>query len=72
MTPSPATCTAHQSVQEISDIMEAKKIRRMPVLDDENNVIGIVSLGDIAVRVPDSELAGETVEQISKPAEPKP
>jgi hypothetical protein len=33
--------------------------------------VGIVSLGDIAVRAEDREQSGETLEKISKPAAPK-
>jgi CBS-domain-containing membrane protein len=54
--------------------MESKQIRRLPILDRNKQLTGIVSLGDIAVRAEGSRqknLAGEALEEISEPARPK-
>ncbi len=51
--------------------MEARQIRRLPILDREKRLVGIVSLGDIAVHTGDRDLAGETLQEISEPAEPR-
>lgn len=60
-----------QSVKEAASIMEEKQIRRMPVLDRDQRVIGIVSLGDLAVKTRDDKLSGEVLERISEPAKPR-
>ena len=36
-----------ESILEASALMEARQVRRLPVVDDENIVIGIISLGDV-------------------------
>ena len=43
-------CTGEQSVQEAMQQMAEVQIRRMPVVDAEHRVVGIVSLGDLATR----------------------
>src|SRR6266542_2420224 len=49
----------------------ARQIRRLPVLNLDKQLVGIVSLGDIAVHTGDRDMAGETLEEISRPAAPK-
>jgi CBS domain-containing protein len=46
-------------------------VRRLPVLDQDKRLIGMVSLGDIAVKSGDEALSGEVLEQVSEPAEPR-
>lgn len=41
--------SAEQEVEEIVRLMENKKIRRIPVLNRARRLVGIISLGDIAV-----------------------
>jgi CBS domain-containing protein len=60
-----------QEVEEAVSLMEARQIRRLPVLNQDKCLVGIVSLGDIAVHVGDTDLAGETLQEISQPAAPK-
>ena len=36
-----------ESILNASALMEARQVRRLPVVDDENIVIGIISLGDV-------------------------
>jgi CBS domain-containing protein len=60
-----------QEVEEAVSVMEARQIRRLPVVNLDKRLVGIVSLADIAVHVGDRDLSGETLEEISAPAEPK-
>jgi hypothetical protein len=46
-------------------------VRRIPVLDSRNRLVGIVSLGDLSLGTRDSERIGRTLEEVSAPAEPK-
>ena len=63
---------ADQDVDEAVRLMKEKQIRRLPIIDRENNqLIGIVSLGDLAVETGDEERSGETLEEISEPAQPQ-
>ncbi len=50
MTDHARRCTSDQSVQEAMQQMADVQIRRMPVVDSDNQVVGIVSLGDLAMR----------------------
>jgi CBS domain-containing protein len=43
-------CTSGQSVQEAMAQMADVQIRRLPVIDADRRVVGIVSLGDLATR----------------------
>lgn len=71
MTPDVICCFEDQSVQEAAKLMEERQIRRLPVLSKDKRLIGIVSLGDLAVHAGDENLAGRTVQQVSEPASPK-
>jgi CBS domain-containing protein len=51
-------------------IMKEHRVRRLPIVDERKNLVGIVSLGDLAVDAGDDELSGETLERISEPARP--
>jgi CBS domain-containing protein len=61
-----AYCFEDQDVKEAEKIMEARQIRRLPILNREKRLVGIVSLGDIALHAPKKE-AGETLKEISEP-----
>jgi CBS domain-containing protein len=52
--------------------MEALQVRRLAVLDRSKNLVGIVSLGDIAAepRATDNEHLGEAIAEISQPSLP--
>jgi len=63
-------CYDDQDVTEVADIMQRMQIRRVPVLDRDECLVGIVSLGDLAVEQGNDHLAGETLEAISEPASP--
>jgi CBS domain-containing protein len=66
-----AYCLEDQEVDEAVSLMEARQIRRLPVLNLDKQLVGIVSLGDIAVHAGDRDMTGETLEEISQPAAPK-
>ena len=66
-----AYCLEDQEVAEAVSLMEARQIRRLPILSQDKRLVGIVSLGDIAVHAGDRDLAGETLREISEPAQPK-
>jgi len=41
-------CRADSSAQEAVRLMEAKKVRRLPVVDENKRMIGMLSLGDVS------------------------
>jgi CBS-domain-containing membrane protein len=60
-------CFEDEDVSEAARIMEEKQIRRLPVLDRNKRLVGIVSLGDVATRVRSNALSGEVLEKVSEP-----
>ncbi len=60
-----------QEVGEAVSVMEARQIRRLPIVNKDKRLIGIVTLADIAVHYGDRDLSGEALEEVSAPAEPK-
>lgn len=48
--------------------MASSQIRRLPVLDGEERLVGIISIGDIAVKGQDEEDVGQSLADISSPA----
>lgn len=61
-------CSPQDSAGEVLQMMSKVQIRRLPVVDDSHRLVGIVSLGDIAVREPEG--VQDTLRCISTPAEP--
>ena len=63
-------CFEDQEVQEAVQVMAEKQIRRLPIVNRDHQLVGIVSLGDLAVDVGDKDLTGKALKEISQPAEP--
>ena len=68
MTAQTRWCTEDQSTDEVMRQMGDVQIRRLPVLDAEHHVVGIVSLGDLATRV--AQHTDEVLRDVSWPSEP--
>jgi CBS domain-containing protein len=56
-------------LEEVAAKMQQSQIRRLPVLDREERLTGMLSLGDLAVKSLPSR-AGETLADISEPSRP--
>lgn len=63
-------CFEDDSVEDAARLMEDNQVRRLIVVDHNQTPIGIVSIGDIAVKSGESQLAGEILERVSEPATP--
>lgn len=68
MTPETTYCFEDDKIEDAAQVMKEKQIRRLVVLSREKRLVGIVSLGDLAVESGDDKLAGETLERISEPS----
>lgn len=66
MSPHLAYIFDDQEVEEAARLMEVKQIRRLPVLNRAKRLVGIISLGDIAVET-GVALSGEALKEISQP-----
>jgi CBS domain-containing protein len=70
MTPHVTFCFDDQNLADAAHLMEEKQVRRLVVLDREQHLVGIVSLGDLAVKSPDERLSSGALEGVSFPAAP--
>jgi len=59
------TITPDDDIEEARRIMADMQIRRLPVVDD-GRLVGMVSLGDLAVKTDEEELVADTLEDISE------
>ena len=57
---------ADDDVEDIASKMSEAQVRRLPVIDDEERLCGIVSLGDLS-RETDNGTASEALEGVSEP-----
>lgn len=69
MTNAPVTGRPEMSVDEAAELMARHQIRRLPVAEN-GRLLGIVSIGDLAVRQPFVDEAGEALSDISEPSRP--
>lgn len=65
MTPEVDTLSVDQDAEEAKRLMGERQIRRLPVIDAERRLVGIVSLGDLATRH-DGHI-DQAVREISEP-----
>lgn len=50
-TPDPMTIDATQGLDQAVDMMREHDIRRLPVIDGKGKLVGVVSLGDAAIKL---------------------
>jgi CBS domain-containing protein len=67
MTSDVVYCFADDDIETAARTMEENQIRRVIVLDRDKRLVGIASLGDIAVHAPTNQLPGEVTEAVSEP-----
>jgi CBS domain-containing protein len=68
MTSDVVYCFADDDIEMAARTMEENQIRRVIVLDRDKRLVGIASLGDLAVHAPSDRLAGEVTEGVSEPS----
>lgn len=59
-------CYEDESVDDVRDKMSQLQIRRLPIMSRKKRLVGIVSLGDLAVTKGTQEEAGDALTEISK------
>jgi len=67
MTTDVVTCTEDDDVETAVSRMAGRQIRRIPVVDRNGVLLGIIAQADIATRVHRDKTTGELVEAISEP-----
>ena len=66
MTRKVVTCRAEDDLQKALDAMSEHQLRRIPVVDNDNQVVGIIAQADVATRVNQPEKTAEMVKEISQ------
>ncbi|MBP2290442.1 CBS domain-containing protein [Azospirillum rugosum] len=71
MTPDLAFAFDDQDSSEAAQIMAEKQIRRLPILNRDKRLVGVVALGDLATKTGDDDVVGQTVQDVSEPTKGK-
>jgi CBS domain-containing protein len=66
MTRKVVTCLASDDLQKALDAMAEHQLRRIPVVDNDNKILGIIAQADVATRVNEPEKTAEMVKEISQ------
>lgn len=67
MTPNPASCREDDDIDTAVELMSSRQVRRMPIVDAQGRLSGIIAQADVATRVSRDHTTGELVEAISEP-----
>ena len=67
MTGSPRTARVTDSVDDVMDLMGREQVRRIPVVDERGQLVGIVAQADVVREAPNDKKAERTIEKISQP-----
>lgn len=52
-------------VEEAAELMSRRQIRRLPVVED-GHLVGMLSIGDVAVKQQDDSMSGDTLQKVSR------
>ena len=66
MTRKVVTCHAEDDLQKALDAMSEHQLRRIPVVDGDNKIVGIIAQADVATRVDQPQKTAEMVKEISQ------
>ena len=66
MTAGVKSCKPGDNVKDVMELMGREQVRRVPIVDDSGELVGIVSQADIVLEG-DDKRAEQTIEQISQP-----
>jgi CBS domain-containing protein len=71
MTRDVITCYEDEDVEAAARQMQSRQVRRILVLDHDQRLVGIVSLGDLAAETGDRQRVGAVLQDVSEPALPR-
>ena len=66
MTTGAVSCQPEDDLQKALDAMEENQVRRIPVVDSNQKIVGIIAQADVATRLGEPESTAAVVEEISK------
>lgn len=65
MTDEPASVTPNTYIFEVIRVMGDRQVRRVPVVNEDGEVVGMIAMADIALEMEDQREIAETLEDIS-------
>lgn len=68
MTADVRTGAPDDSVEDVMTLMGSEQVRRIPIVDERGDVVGIIAQADIVLEAKDNKKAEQTVEKISEPS----
>ncbi len=60
------TCRENDDVRSVLTLMEDNQLRRIPVVDKQDNLVGIIAQADVATRLDSTGTVGEVVREVSQ------
>ena len=66
MTRNVVTCSAEDDLQKVVDAMSKYQLRRIPVVDDDNKILGIIAQADVAIHFDHPKKTAAMVKEISQ------
>ena len=66
MTKNPFTCHPGDNLQNAVEAMERHQVRRIPIVNDRGELIGIIAQADVATRAAEPEQTAELVQEVSR------
>jgi CBS domain-containing protein len=60
------TCREDDAIETALNAMARHQLRRIPVVDRDENLVGIIAQADVATRMDQPETTGEVVKEISQ------
>jgi CBS domain-containing protein len=66
MTTELVTCREDDDIDSTLDAMSKHQLRRIPVVDSHEQLVGIIAQADVATRMDEPEKTGEVVKEISQ------
>ncbi len=69
MTRHPVTCHEDDDLSKAMDTMRQHQVRRIPVIDKNDHLVGIIAQADVAMQSDNPQKTAEVVEDISKPVQ---
>ena len=66
MTTDIVTCLPQESVEMAMEQMATRQVRRIPIVDRDGSLVGILAQADVATRIANSQETGQIVQAISE------
>ncbi|HUF66585.1 MAG TPA: CBS domain-containing protein [Gemmatimonadaceae bacterium] len=67
MTEHVTTANPNSDVDEVMDIMGKEQVRRIPIVDERGELVGVVAQADVVIHAKNDKKAERTIEEISQP-----